>query len=218
MGLFLLGIPCAIIGAKMLYDDVKYTSTDLKVKKASISLDEQYRQIDNDFAHILKYCGANCNIKKIGYDKYEIKNAKTHQYGDMERYLALKGYSSNAIQYAKDKFDRIANNYEIERQQKRDERINKFEQELITQNSISTVIQNDICTVCLPLKTVEKEIEKLIDYFKEHNNNVQCNIIMGGSEPYHNHQEVWHINKPIGADVCQYYWDVCDKLDIKWKE
>ena len=217
MGLFLLGIPCAIVMAKVLHDDIKYTSTDLKTQKAPRNFSEQCKQIDKDFINILQYCGAKCNIKKIGYDRYEIKDAKKNQYGGMERYLASKGYSLEAIQYAKDKYNNIAYETHKKEEQKRNRRINDFEKKLLSTETQSTVIKNNICNVCLPQTSVENEIKKLITYFKKHNNDVQCNIIMGGSEPYHNHQEVWHINKPIGTDVCQYYWDVCDKLDIKWK-
>lgn len=217
LGLFLLGIPVAIIGAKILHDDIKYTSMDIKNPKGSQSLSQQYQQIDKNFVNIVDYSGAVCDIKKIGYEKYEIKNVKQGQYGGMERYLAEKGYYPQAIQYAKRKFDAIAEEEQKINNRKRNDRINAFERKLLTSKVQHKVIKNEICTISLPKKIVEKEIEKLINYFNSHNNSVQCNIIMDGSTPYCNHEEIWHINAPVGENVCQYYFDVCDKLDIKWK-
>lgn len=218
MGLFLLGIPLAIVGAKILHDDVKYTTMNLKTDKGALELHKQYEQIDRNFKNILDYSGAKCKFKNIGYDKYEIYDVQKGQYGGMERYLAQKGYYPQAIQYAKDCFDKIADEESAKKQQKRNQRINNFEKKLLSKKTKTVIIRNKICTVNLPRPIVEKEIEKLINYFNTHHNQVHCNIIMGGTIPYQNHEEVWHINKPIDEDVCQYYFDVCDKLNIKWKE
>lgn len=217
MALFLLGIPIAIIGAKILHDDVKYTKMDLKNPQGAMNLDKQYEQINKHFIDIVQYSGAKCDIKKIGYDKYEIRNVKKGEYGGMVKYLAEKGYYPQAIDYAKKQFDKIADEEQKIKNRKRDERINNFEKKLLTNNIQHKIIKNEICTVSLSQPLVEKEIEKLINYFNTHNNNVQCNIIMGGSTAYCNHEEIWHINAPKNENVCQYYFDVCDKLNIKWK-
>lgn len=64
MVLYLLGIPLAIAAAKMLHDDVKYTAIDLRIDKASSDVNVQYKQIEKNFADILKYSGARFDIKK----------------------------------------------------------------------------------------------------------------------------------------------------------
>ena len=102
---YLLGIPLAIAGAKLLHDEVKYTSMDARTPKAANNVSLQYKQIDEHFIDILRYSGAKCDVKKIGHNKYDIRNVKKGQYGGMEKYLAEKGYFPQAINYAKKQFE-----------------------------------------------------------------------------------------------------------------
>ncbi len=216
MVLYLLGIPLAIAGAKILHDNIKYTSMDLRINKASSDLNTQYKQIEKNFVDILRYSGASCDIKSKGYDEYEIKNVQKGQYGGMEKYLAEKGYYPQAINHAKKLFDNIADKENEINNQKRDKRINTFEIKLLTEktNDVVITIKFNIFSCHKPKFLVEKDVEKLIDYFHAHNNkNVFCNIIMENDNYWH-HKEVWHIKEPISENAKKYYDDVYDKIII----
>ena len=216
MVLYLLGIPIAIAAAKMLHDDVKYTAMDLRINTASSDLNIQYKQIEKNFVDILRYSGARCDIKKKSYDDYEIKNVQKGQYGGMEKYLGEKGFYPEAINHAKKLFDDIADKENEIKNQKRDERINIFEKKLLTEKTSNVVITIKFNKFnCNKSKfLVEKDVEKLIDYFHAHNNeNVFCNIIME-HDSYLHHKEVWHIKEPISQNAEKYYNDVYDKIII----
>ena len=212
--LYLLGIPLAIAGAKILHDDIKYTAMDLRIDNASIDLDTQYKQIEENFEDILQYSGARCKIKIIGIDRYSISNVQKGQYGGMERYLAEKGFYHEAINYAKKLFDDIADEETRIKNKERDRRIDIYETQLITEkcsNRVITIRFNKfICNK--PKFLIEKDVEKLIAYFKTHNNErVYCNIIMENDNIL-NHKEVWHIKEPVSQFAEDYYKDVYDKV------
>lgn len=216
MALFLLGIPLAIAGAKLLHDDIKYTAMNLRINDASIDLDTQYRQIEENFEDILQYSGAQCKIKKRTFDRYDISDVQKGQYGGMERYLAEKGFYPEAINYAKKLFDDIADEETRIKHRERDDRIDFYERRLITENCSDRVITirfNKI-TCNKPSFLIEKDVEKLTDYFHAHDNeNVYCNIIME-DDYYWNHKEVWHIKEPFSKSAENYYKDVYDKVII----
>lgn len=219
MGLFLLGIPMAIIGAKVLNDNIKYTMMDNQIPKASVSLSEQYNQINQHFGQILDYSGADCDLKKIGYADYEISNVRIGGYGGMERYLAEKGYYPTAIQYAKECFDNIGRKEQDNKFTRRDNRIAQFERKLATERCIDRVVTYEIAEANLIQPVVENEVQKLINYFKTHHNeNAYCNIIMGDGTSHYKHTEVWHLKEPIGENLLQYYSDIVSKLKIKWND
>ena len=215
MGLFLLGVPLAIASGIMLKKDIKYTKMNLKVDKASYSLSEQYKQIDTNFIDILRYSGAKCKIKKIGYEKYEIYDVEKGHYGGMERYLALKGFYPESISYAKRQFDKIAEKEQQLKTNKRDKQIQEYEQRIKTEQCKYYTYESSLC-VYKSQKQVEKEVQQLIDYFKKHEQkDIQCNIIMGGTAPHHNHTEVWHLKLPINTnqnEVYEYYENVRNKI------
>lgn len=215
MALYLLGIPLAIASAKLLHDDVKYTAMNLRIDNASHDVNVQYRQIEENFVDILKYSGANCDFKKISYGDYEIKNVQKGQYGGMERYLAEKGFYSEAIDYAKKLFDDIANKEHEIKSHERDERINKYERDLRFNETYYDIFKISRKKYT-PQGAVEQNVQKMIDYFNEHGqNDVHCNIIMGGSAIYHNHTEVWNMKIPTGVsnrEIQQYMDDVYDKI------
>ncbi len=216
MVLYLLGIPLAIAAAKMLHDDVKYTAMDLRIDTASSDVNIQYKQIEKNFVDILRYSGARCDIKKKGYNDYEIKNVQKGQYGGMERYLGEKGFYPEAINHAKKLFDDIADKENEIKNQKRDERITTFERKLLSEKTNDTVITIQFNRIsCNKSKfLVEKDVEKLIQYFHAHNNeNVFCNIIME-DDNYQHHKEVWHIKEPISENAKKYYDDVYNKIII----
>lgn len=219
MGLFLLGIPLAMIGAKMLHDDVKYTTMDLKIPKASHNLNTQYMQIDENFAEILQYSGAKCDVKKKAYG-YDIKNVKKGQYGGMERYLAEKGYFAQAITYAKNRFDALAKEEEKIHNKERDSLIDRFETKLMENGGDMTLVDFNIKYSTCPKPLVEKEVERIIDYLHNHyNTEVYCNIIMGdGSEPFVNHREVWHLKVPEGESEYDYFIALYNKLKVIYYE
>jgi len=212
--LYLLGIPLAIAGMKILHDDIKYTSMDLRTPKAAHNLSLQYKQIDEHYIDILRYGGAKCDIKQIGHNKYDIKNVKRGQYGGMEKYLAEKGYFPQAINYAKKQFDKLADEEEKIKSKQRNEAINRYERKLLTERTENVVITINFnkfsCNKSGLL--VEKDVKKLIDYFHTHNNkNVFCNIIMENDNYWH-HKEVWHIKKPISENAKDYYNNVYEEV------
>ncbi len=216
MALFLLGIPLAIVGAKLLHDDIKYTAMNLRINDASIDLDTQYRQIEENFEDILQYSGAQCKIKKRTFDRYDISDVQKGQYGGMERYLAEKGFYPEAINYAKKLFDDIADEETRIKHRERDNRIDFYERRLITEKCSDRVItiRFNKVTCNKPSFLIEKDVEKLIDYFHAHDNeNVYCNIIME-DDLYWNHKEVWHIKEPFSKSAEDYYKDVYDKVII----
>lgn len=217
MSMFLLGIPIALASIKMLKDDVKYTSIDIKVPKASYNLNEQYKQIDNNFANILEYSGAKCTITKKTYGK-DISNVKKGQYGGLERYLAEKGYFIQAIEYAKNRFDALAKEETRIKNSARNIKIDDFERELAKGNGHMTVIDFNVKYVQYPQYIVEKEVQRTINYLHNHyNNDVHCNIIMSdNSVPFVNHREVWHIKVPNGASGVDYLQNVYSKLNIEY--
>ena len=211
--LYLLGIPLAIAGAKLLHDDIKYTSADLRTPKAAYNVSLQYKQIDEHFIDILRYSGAKCDIKQIGYNKFDIRNVKRGQYGGMEKYLAEKGYFPQSINYAKEQFDKIAEKEEKIKSRQRNERINRYEKKLLTERTQHVVItiSFDRFSYKKPKMLVERDVEKLIDYFNSHNNEVFCNIIMENDTFWH-HKEVWHIKKPVSENAKDYFNDVYEEL------
>ena len=211
---YLLGIPLAIAGAKLLHDDVKYASMDLRTPKAAYNVSLQYKQIDEHFIDILRYSGAKCEVKKIGHNKYDIRNVKKGQYGGMEKYLAEKGYFPQAINYAKKQFDKIADEEEKIKSRQRNDEINRYERKLLTETSENVVITINFSKLSYnkSKSLVEKDVKKLIDYFHVHNNeNVFCNIIMENDNFWH-HKEVWHIKKPSSENAENYYNNVYNEL------
>ena len=215
MGLFLLGIPLALASAKMLSDDIKYTTTDLKIPKASSNLNTQYKQIEDNFIDIIKYSGAKCQIKTTGYNKYHIDNAIKGEYGGMEKYLAQKGYYPQAINYAKKMFDNYASISDRQYISERDERINKFELALLNKQSKNMILRNQVHHQ-MPKYVIEQKIQELTHYFNTHNNNTYCNIIINKPSNFIKHEQVWHIKIPNGENGKQYFDDVCNKLGIGW--
>lgn len=217
MSLFLLGIPLAIASMKVLKEDVKYTKMDNQIPKASYNLNEQYRQINKHFADILEYSGAKCTITKKTYGK-DISNIKKGEYGGLERYLAEKGYFMQVIDYAKNRFDELAEKEMKIINSKKNTRIDDFEKKLATGNGDMMVVDFNIKYVSYPQYIVEKEVQRTIDYLNHHYNyDVHCNIIMSdGSVPFVNHREVWHIKVPKGESGTQYLQDVYSKLNIEY--
>lgn len=214
MGLFLFGIPIALISAKVLCDDIKYTSMDFKTPKASHQLSQQYKQIDNNFAQILQYSEAKCDIQSIGYNKKKIKNVHKGQYGGMEQYLAEKGYYPQAIQYAKQCFDAIAEKEQNIIKQKREQAINRFENKLLTQGGDMRVVDFNVNNVNYPKQIIQEEVNRVIQYLHKHyNTEVFCNIIMK-NDHFTNHQEVWHIKVPKGEKGFEYLDNLYNKLNI----
>lgn len=215
MSLFLLGIPIAIMGAKVLHDDIKYTSMDANIQKASYNITKQYQQIEKDFVNILQYSGAKCNIKRKA-NGYEISNVKKGQYGGLERYLAEKGYFPQAINYAKNRFDAIAEEERKLKIKQRDTIINNFETKLSNNGGNMELLTIDIKYVNYPKVVVEREVQRTINYLHNHyNQDVYCNIVMNdGSEPLLNHKEIWHLRVPKGEDAFSYFAELYDKLDI----
>lgn len=212
MGLFLLGIPVAIIGGAMLCKDIKYTNMDNNIKNAKPTLNQQYEQIDEKFAEILTLCGAECKISKKGTN-YNISSIKKGQYGTMEKFLALKGYNKNAIDYCKQKFDTLAEQEHQIQIEERNYRINKFENALeCSTTNLYTVTSNYF--YYMPQFLVEKKVKKMTEYLNQHQqSNVYCNIIMGGTEPHHNHTEVWsNIKTGKNQEAEEYIKDVSDMI------
>lgn len=213
MGLFLLGIPLAMIGLASLKKDAEYTAVGLRIPDAKADLSDQCRQIDKHFVDILKYCGADCDIKNAGYGINDVKNVKRGRYGTMERYLATKGYRKEAIDYCKERFDAIADKEAESMLSKAKNDAHKFENGL-GYGDYDYVLKITHC-YAESQYSVERDVERLTEYFKSHGNgDCYCNIIMGGTAVYHNHMEVWHLKKPYGEDAKKYYYNVCEILDI----
>lgn len=214
MSLFLLGIPLALASAVSIKKDVKYTVKDLRIPQASISLEEQISDIDKHFIDILDYSGATGDIYRNGYQDMRIKNTQYGQYGGLRRYLAEKGYYEEAIKYAVDKYNNIANKEKQQNQYERQQRIHKYEQMIQNEPSEYWCIDKTVYTYKSKYKA-EQEANKVLNYL--HNNGSelsQCNIIMGGHSSNHNHIETWHIKAPKSQPklIRQYLDDI--KMEI----
>lgn len=214
MGLFLLGLPLAVIGGAVLLDNIKYTRMDLRIENASPNLNEQYQQIRNHYIDILDYSGAECKIEKIG-DKYKITKLIKGQYGGMERYLAEKGFYPEAINYAKTLFDKLADTESRGEYKDAERRVREFENALITSQTNDTIVRYQVLTQ-LPNYKINKRIEQLTEYFNNHHNEVFCNVIMNSHRDFVKHEQVWHMKEPYNKDAEEYYKDVCIKLGIRW--
>ena len=209
MGLFLLGIPIGIAGMYTLGKDTSRTLRDERIETGKRKLSEQKKQIDRYFIDIVKYCNANCKVNSNG-----IYNVKEGEYGGMELYLFKKGYKKEAIDYCKEKFDEVAKNEKKIKLKQAQKRVKEFE------NALEVSDGKDVTIVIegLTSKTqhqVKRDVEKLTKYFNSHYNNVEVNVLMGGLKVHHNHTETWLIKEPVGYNALNYYFDVCDVLDIK---
>ena len=213
----LFGIGLGFLGIKMLHDNIEYTKMDLKIGKASPDLKTQYKQIDANFREILMYSGAKCDIKKNKDRNYQISNVKKGQYGGMERYLAEKGFYPKAINYAKERFDKIADKEQEILNNRNEYRIKIYESQLSSEECHDKLLEINI-PKRFTNSDIEREVERLTKYFNSHRNWVYCNIITEGDGLYYHHKEIWHIKEPIGGNAENYYYAVCSKLNILWSE
>lgn len=212
MGLFLLGIPLAIASGVMLSKDVKYTAMNIKIPKASFQLDEQIKQIDEFLFDIFDYVGVEGDIDK---KTRTITNTEYNGYNGLDRYLAEKGYRKEAIDYAIQRYNEIAEKEFKEKSDEREKRIRDYEWKLKYDKTHYDTWESSIAYYHTQ-KQVEHKVEQLLDYFKAHEQkDAYCNIIMGGKAKYHNHTEVWHLKVPYSAtqkETEQYLKDVYEKV------
>ncbi|MBO5476230.1 MAG: hypothetical protein J6A15_00565 [Clostridia bacterium] len=193
MGLFLLGIPMALVGAKIIKNDIDSNKEYYSIPKANLTnLNDQYNQINSIEKQLIEYS----------------KN-------DIEKLLAKKGYRKEAIDYALYKYDTLINQKQSESNTNRDNRIRAFEDKLTTQNTHYDLWETNVCYYA-PKKIVEKNVDKMLQYLQTHGHEqAYCNIVMDGYQPNHNHSEIWAINTPNNAsirEVNQYIDDVRNKV------
>lgn len=215
----------AIVGLKMMHDDVKHTINDYSIQKPPHSVSKQKQEIDKCFINIVEYCGVKCDVvsdyngafRKFGVStRYNIKNVQKGEYGILESYLFKMGYSKEAIDYCKQKIDNVANKENNIQSNAQQQRIKDYENALKTQPTKKEAYVVDIASVHLPKHKVEERCKKLSEYFdKAMNYNTICNIVMGGDHPNINHTETWLILEPQGYDFTQYYDDICSQLQLK---
>lgn len=226
MGLFLLGVPMAIIGLKMMHNDTKHTINELSIQKPPHSIIEQKKELDESFINIIEYCGVKCDIKASPYGKfkkfgvstkYNIENVQKGEYGTVKTYLFKIGYSQEAINHLTKQLDDIANAESTIKNNKRDTRIQKYESALRNSTSVNTEAYTfSIRTIDAVEYTVQQQCKQIGNYFDQKMSyNTVCQITMGGEYPNVNHTESWLILEPQGYDFIQYYYDVCSKLNIK---
>ena len=212
MGFFLLGIPLALIGLYTMGKDINFTIKDEAIKNKSVDINKQKDNIDKYFINIIDHCNAKCKIKNG-----RIYDMKEGEYGGMDIYLSSRGYGKEAIDYCKKKFDDLAKIEHDGYIEELQNRVIDFENKLQSSNTEYTTLTINRHTPKSKIK-VEKDVNKIIEYFKSHNNDdIQVNIIMGGTKPHHNHSEIWTIKKPIGFNAVEYYFDVSEILGIRWE-
>lgn len=213
MGLFLLGIPMALVGAKILHDDTQQTIRNLRIPKANLYLEEQYNQIDEYLIDIFEYVDAKGDIYYDGMVK-KIKNTENGGYGALEYYLAQKGYRKEAIEYAKKQYDNINIRENINNNSERDKRIQIYENKL-SQGGYYDTWKTSVYYYTPKIK-VEQNVEKLLNYFHSHHQEqAYCSIVMDGYYPNENHCEIWTIKIPHKAtrkEIEQYIDDIRNKI------
>lgn len=224
MGLFLLGIPLAIMGAKMIYNDARQSFDGIVVPDAPYSTQEQKKEIDKAFKSILRYCGASCDIQRTYNNQYNyiddrnnkilINNLTEKEYGEMEQYLFSKGYNKESIEYCKSKFDNLAKQEQKQFLDIAEQRIKKYEDALKTHPCQTIRIKNKVHYPFYETE-INNDCKRIEQYLNDKGHNTQCNIIIGGDIPNINHTEIWLIKQPKGYNASQYYLDICRKLNIK---
>lgn len=212
MSFFLLGIPLAIASGAVLKKDVKYTTLGLKIPTADFHLDAQIKQIEEHLFEIFEYVGVEGDIN---IRERTVTNTKYNGYNALDRYLAEKGYRKEAIDYAINRYNEIATKELQKDVSARDKRIKDYEWKLKYEKTYYDTWESSISHYNTQ-KQVEHKVEQLLKYFKSHGQeDIYCNIIMGGKASYHNHTEVWHIKIPYNAtnkEVKQYLKDIYEKV------
>ena len=212
MGLFLLTIPIALAGGAILKEDVEYTTLGLKIPTASFDLDSQIRQIEEHLFEIFEYVGVEGDINVKGRT---IVNTEYNGYNALDRFLAEKGYRKEAIDYAINRYNQIAEKELQDKTIERDKRIRDYEWRLKHNETYYDTWENNVAYYHTQ-EQVEHKVEQLLQYFKTHGQkDIYCNIIMGGKALYHNHTEVWHMKIPCNThrkEIEQYFKDVYNKI------
>lgn len=212
MSLFLLGIPLALANGIILTKDIKYTKLDLKIPKADYELSKQKKQIDEFLFDIFEYVGVEGDID---VRNKKITNTVYNGYNGLNKYLAEKGYRKEAIDYAINRYNNIAQKEHLTKTTERKDRIKKFERKIKYENTYHTIFESSISNF-FTQKQVEHKVEKLLQYFKTHGQpQIYCNIVMDGKSMPHNHIEVWHLTIPNSAtnkEVQQYWKDVYETI------
>ena len=213
----LLGVGLGIYGAYALKKDAEYTKKDLNIPKGVGTILEQKNNIDKNFIDILEYGGAKCKIKKDmsrrsqykrGNIHYKIIDAQPYQYGGMGLYLMQKGYCQEAIQYAKDKFDRIAKQQEQNKTTQIKKSIRDFEDALKYQEVKELAVSFQI-NGYKTSSMIKKENEKVIEYLHTHGNpTARVNVIIGGTTPTYDFDVTWVFFAPVGYDPHDYILNI----------
>ena len=180
----LLGIGLGLYGLYELKENVKYTKKDTKIQTGTGTIAEQKIKIDRDFIDILEYSGAKCTIKNN-----RVVDVVPHQYGGMELYLMQKGYSQEAINYCKRKFDDFANKQQSRQLSKARSFTDEVENALKYKSSREVSVFFRVNGYAHPYQ-IEKDNKRIIDYLHTHNNpKARANVIVGGTSPNYDFDE-----------------------------
>lgn len=213
IGLF--GMALGLYGAYEMAQNVKTTKQDLSIKQGTGSIYQQKRNIDNSFLDILEYSGAKCKIVrdtsrtsqyKRGNIHYKIIDAQPNEYGGMELYLMQKGYSKEAIEYCKSKFDFIANNHQQKNICIKQNKIKDYENALHNSREMAvsfyTSKYND-------KNILDKDINQIIKYLHKNGNpNARVNVIVNGTTHNYKFEVTWVLNVPYGYNPHEYIENV----------
>ena len=203
----LVAIGLGLYGIHEMTKTVKYTKKDLQINQGVGTLLEQKSNIDKNFIDILDYSGAKCKIKNK-----KIINAEPNGYGGMELYLMQKGYSKEAIDYAKKKYDDIANKSVKAKNIKIQSDIDKFEYALHNTQTKELAVSFKINGYSNQHQLNKDNIE-VIKYLHTHGNpNARVNVIVGGTTPTYDFNVTWVFFAPIGYDPHDYILNIQKKL------
>lgn len=215
----LLGMGLGLYGVYELAQNVKTTKQDLKISQGTGSIYQQKRNIDKHFLDILEYSGAKCTIKrdntrtspyKKGNIYYKITNAKPQEYGGMELYLMEKGYSREAIEYCKSKFDIIANKQEQQNICLKNDKIKAFENALHNSREMAVTFYTNQYS---NKHSLDKDVQKIINYLhKNGNEKARVNVIVNGSDNKYNFTITWVLNVPYNHNPHEYIENVEQKI------
>lgn len=216
----LLGIGLGLYGVYELTKEIKTTQQDIRIRNGVGSIYEQKRNIDEYFLDILEYGGAKCKIvrdtKRIsqykrGNKHYKIINAQPKGYGGTEIYLMEKGYSKEAIQYFKNKYDMIVQNQIIRQINQQQARIKDFEKALSNKKCTEMVVN---FSTNANKHIIDETVNKMIEYLHTHHNkNARVNVTIGDRYSNNNFTISWVIFVPNGYDGHQYLEDIETKIN-----
>ena len=175
--LSLIGLGIGLYGVYELIQGVKYKKKDLDIEQGTGTVEEQKRKIDRNFTDIVDYSGAKCKVKNN-----KITDAKAKEYGGMELYLMEKGYSREAIEYCKNKYDNVVDSQQERVDSKVKREMTQFESALQQKMKMEEMAIPMKENKYITKRKLDEVIKKRIDYLHNHNNeNARANIIVNGA-------------------------------------